>query len=379
MPTFSIPFNKPYLSGAEINSIQQALTQESLHGNGPFTKNCHQELEKKIGCKKALLTNSCTAALEMSALLTHIQPGDEIIMPSYTFVSTANAFVLRGGVPVFVDIRADTFNLDESKIETAITPKTKAIVCVHYAGVSCEMDTILAIAEKHNLTVIEDAAQGVEAFYKNRPLGSIGHLAAISFHGTKNIICGEGGSLFVNDDRFIERAEIIWEKGTNRKKFLLGEVDKYSWVDIGSSYLPSEITAAFLLAQLRSTPEITRKRLQIWQTYHQSLKTLEQQEKLRRPIVPADCQHNAHLYYILLPNADIRNKTMASLKSQGIQSVTHYVPLHDSIAGQKFARTQGTLTMTQQIADRILRLPLYPALTHTQIEYIIDTLGKSLL
>ncbi len=374
----SIPFNKPSLCGKELEFIQQALSQPNLHGNGLFTKKCHQALEKKIGCSKALLTNSCTAALEMSAILADIQPGDEIIMPSYTFVSTANAFVLRGGIPVFVDIRADTFNIDETKILEAITPRTKAIVCVHYAGVSCEMDTILSLANDHGLIVIEDAAQGIESFYKGKPLGSMGHLSAISFHGTKNIISGEGGALFVKDRRFLERAEIIWEKGTNRKKFLLGEVDKYSWVDIGSSYLPSEITAAFLWAQLPFAKEITEKRLEVWRSYHQGLQTLEEKGKLRRPIVPSDCQHNAHLYAILLPDGTLRNHVLESLRNQGIQTSAHYVPMHDSSAGRTLAKTHGSLVITEQTADRVLRLPVYPSLTLGEVQQVVEALQQAI-
>ena len=294
-----IPFNKPFVTGTELRSIEEALSSLHLSGDGTFTKKCHQWLEKTTGTKKALLTHSCTAALEMAAILADIQPGDEVIMPSYTFVSTANAFVLRGGIPVFVDIRPDTLNIDENLIEAAITNKTKAIVPVHYAGVACEMDTIMRIAEKHNLLVIEDAAQGVMGFYKGKALGTIGHLGAYSFHETKNIISGEGGALLINDPRFIERAEIIREKGTNRSQFFRGEIDKYTWVDIGSSFLPSEIIAAFLWSQLESSQNITNQRLETWEQYHKGFKELEVSKKIRRPIIPGDCSHNAHMYYIL--------------------------------------------------------------------------------
>ena len=297
-----IPFNRPYAQGGEFRYIEQAISRSRLSGDGVFTKTCHAWLERKLFCMKAWLTHSCTAALEMAAMLIDIEPGDEVIMPSYTFVSTANAFVLRGGVPVFVDIRPDTMNLDETKIEDAITSRTKAIVPIHYAGVGCEMDTIMDIAYRHNLFVIEDAAQGILSTYKNRPLGSIGHLGTLSFHETKNVTCGEGGALLVNEPRWIERAEIIREKGTNRSKFFRGEVDKYTWTDIGSSYLPSEITAAFLWAQLENAEFITSRRMRIWDLYHKAFEGLEVQGLLRRPIIPEDCQHNAHMYYLLLPN-----------------------------------------------------------------------------
>jgi dTDP-4-amino-4,6-dideoxygalactose transaminase len=371
-----IPFTKPYLTGLELDLITQALQAKQLHGNGPFTKKCQEALEKLTACPKVLLTNSCTAALEMSVVLAHIQPGDEVILPSFTFVSTANAIVLQGGIPVFINARPDTFNIDETKIEAAITSKTKAILCVHYAGVACEMDTIIATAKKHHLIVIEDAAQGVQAYYNHKALGTLGDLGTFSFHGTKNIISGEGGSLLVNNRDLIERAEIIWEKGTNRKQFLLGEVDKYSWVDIGSSYLPSEITAAFLYAQLQAVQTITEQRLNLWNLYHQALEELEKQGKLRRPIIPANCQHNAHLYHILLNNMTQRNELMFYLREKGIQAVTHYVPLHDSIGGLKFGRTHGDLHLTHDIADRILRLPLFTDLTTQQINYIIDTIAQ---
>ena len=368
--SFTIPFGRPYLTGREQILINQALTEGYLHGNGHFTKKSQTELQTLTGCQKVLLTHSCTAALEMSVLLADIQPGDEVIMPSYTFVSTANAVVLQGGVPVFIDIRPDTLNIDENKIEEAITPLTKAIICVHYAGVACEMDTIRSIAKKHNLIVIEDAAQGVEAYYKNKALGTLGHSGAFSFHATKNIISGEGGALLVNDPEWIDRAEMIWEKGTNRKKFLLGQVDKYSWVDKGSSFLPGEVTAAFLVAQLESVKKITEQRVKIWSHYHHVLDALQKQEKLIRPTIPTDCQHNGHLYYILLKDGTQRNLLMNHLRQEGIQPATHYVPLHDSIAGQRFARTSGDLAVTCRVADTILRLPLFSELTESQIDFI---------
>jgi dTDP-4-amino-4,6-dideoxygalactose transaminase len=374
-----IPFNKPFLTGREIKNIHMAYLRGELAGDGYFTRKCQQWLEKKLGTKKAFLTHSCTAALEMAAILADIQPGDEIIMPSYTFVSTANAFVLRGGVPVFVDIRRDTLNIDEKLIEKAITRKTKAIVPVHYAGVGCEMDAILKIARRHRLLVIEDAAHCVNATYKGRELGSIGHLGALSFHETKNIICGEGGALLINDKRFVERAEIIWQKGTNRKAFQQRRVDKYTWVDLGSSFLPGEITAAFLLAQMQHAWRITQKRLDSWHRYHELLAPLEKAGKLRRPIVANGCQHNAHIYYILLNSLEQREQTLKKLEKNGVNAVFHYVPLHTSPMGKKYGRSSGQAPITQNISERILRLPLFIGLNAGQqslIAQILDCQGK---
>ncbi|MGB2833857.1 MAG: dTDP-4-amino-4,6-dideoxygalactose transaminase [Methylotenera sp.] len=354
-----IPFNKPYMTGQEHKYIDQAHSNRKLAGDGVFTKHCHEWLEKNTSAKKALLTHSCTAALEMAAILADIQPGDEVIMPSYTFVSTANAFVLRGGIPVFVDIRPDTLNIDENLIEAAITPKTKAIVPVHYAGVACEMDTIMDIAKRHNLLVIEDAAQGVMSTYKGKALGAIGHMGAYSFHETKNVISGEGGALLINDERFAKRAEIIREKGTNRSQFFRGQVDKYTWVDIGSSYLPSEIIAAFLWAQLQNADDITQKRLDIWDQYHAELAKLEEKGLLRRPIVPTECKQNAHMYYILLSSLEERTAVIERLKKKDIHAVFHYVPLHSSPGGMKYGRTHDKLTVTDDLSDRLLRLPLW--------------------
>jgi len=373
-----IPFNQPFATGSEYSYIEQAIANGCLSGNGEFTKKCQGWLESEIGCHKSLLTHSCTAALEMAAILANIRPGDEVIMPSYTFVSTANAFVLRGGVPVFVDIRPDTLNIDSSQIEAAITPKTKVIVPVHYAGVGCSMEKINEIAQHHNLLVIEDAAQGVMSTYKGQPLGSIGHLAAVSFHETKNVICGEGGALLVNHPEFTERAEIIWEKGTNRSQFFRGEVNKYTWVDIGSSYLPSEINAAFLWAQLEVAEAITQKRLEIWQQYHQAFAELETQGKLRRPIIPSDCQHNAHMYYLILPDLASRTAIIAQLKQQNIHSVFHYVPLHSSPAGRKYGITCGKLPWTNDLSERLVRLPLWVGMTEEQVNYIILTIYELL-
>ena len=372
----SIPFNKPYMTGKELVYISQAHAKGHLAGDGDFTRKCNEWLEQRIGCHKALLTHSCTAALEMAAILADIQPGDEVIMPSYTFVSTANAFVLRGGIPVFVDIRSDTLNIDETKIEAAITPKTKAIVPVHYAGVGCEMDAIMAIAEKHNLIVIEDAAQGIMSSYRKRPLGSIGHMAALSFHETKNIISGEGGALLVNDPRFAVRAEIIREKGTNRSQFFRGQVDKYTWVDIGSSYLPSELIAAFLWAQMEDADEITRRRLTIWDTYHGAFAGIEQDELVRRPFIPEACRHNAHMYYLLMNNLQERTNLIDRLKEKGINAVFHYVPLHSSPAGKKFGRASGNYSVTDTISGQLVRLPLWIDLTAEMIALVISTITE---
>jgi len=366
----NIPFNKPYMTGKELWNIAQAHANGHLAGDGNFTKHCSRWLEARTGAGRALLTHSCTAALEMAALLADIEPGDEVIMPSYTFVSTANAFVLRGAVPVFVDIRPDTLNIDETLIEAAITPRTKAIVPVHYAGVGCEMDAIMAIANKHNLLVIEDAAQAVMAHYKGRPLGAIGHMGALSFHETKNIISGEGGALLVNSPHYAERAEVIREKGTNRSQFFRGQVDKYTWVDIGSSYLPGEIIAAFLAAQMEEADSITRQRLAIWNTYNQWLAEAEKAGKLRRPVVPAHCAHNAHMYYILLPDLEHRTAFIDKLRKVGINSVFHYIPLHSAPAGQHLGRSHGELHVTNDISERLVRLPLWVGLEEHQTEVI---------
>lgn len=370
----SIPFNKPFLTGKEITDIQKAHANGHLAGDGEFTRKCHEWLNNKVGCKQALLTHSCTAALEMTAILADIQPGDEIIMPSYTFVSTANAFVLRGGIPVFVDIRPDTLNIDETLIEQAITDKTKAIVPVHYAGVACEMDAIMAIAKKHGLLVIEDAAQGIMSTYKGRPLGSIGHMGCYSFHETKNMISGEGGALLINDERYIERAEIIREKGTNRSQFFRGQVDKYSWVDIGSSFLPGELIAAFLYAQFEQADTITNNRLETWHIYHEQIEAAERSGICRRPIVPGHCQHNAHMYYILLDSLEARSKLIDDYAGSGISTVFHYVPLHSSPAGIRYGRTCGAMTHTDDLSQRLLRLPLWVGLKQDDIKAVSDLL-----
>ena len=370
----AVPFNKPYMTGKELWYISQAHASGHLAGDGQFTKRCSNWLEQRMGSRKALLTHSCTAALEMAAILADIQPGDEVIMPSYTFVSTANAFVLRGATPVFVDIREDTLNIDETKIEAAITERTKAIVPVHYAGVGCEMDTIMDIARRHDLLVIEDAAQGIMSTYKGRALGSIGHMGALSFHETKNIISGEGGALLINDLRFAERAEIIREKGTNRSLFFRGQVDKYTWIDIGSSYLPGEIVAAFLWAQMEEAEDINKRRLDLWAKYHQWFAPLEQAGGVRRPIVPRECVHNAHMYYLLLPNIVSRTSFIEKLRERNISTVFHYVPLHSSPCGQVVGRATGAMTNTNDAAQRLVRFPLWLGLEECQNEVIQTTL-----
>lgn len=373
-----IPFNWPHMTGKELYYIAESHFHGRLAGDGPFTKRCHGWLEDRTGCSKALLTHSCTAALEMAALLLDIQPGDEIIMPSYTFVSTANAFVLRGGVPVFIDIREDTLNLDEHLIEAAITPRTRVIAPVHYAGVACEMDTIMSIAKHHDLKVVEDAAQGVMASYKGRALGSIGNLCAYSFHETKNVISGEGGALLINDPELVLRAEIIREKGTDRSQFFRGEVDKYTWREVGSSFLPGELTAAFLWAQLEEADRITQDRLASWQRYHELLKPLESKGILRRPIVPDSCQHNAHMYYVLLAPEVDRQKVLDEFKHNDIGSVFHYVPLHSSPAGQRYGRAHGALDVTNRQSERVVRLPLWIGLTEAQQDKVIDVLKAAI-
>ena len=363
------------MTGKELRYITEAHARRHLAGDGAFTRRCHRWLEERTGAYAALLTHSCTAALEMAAILADIGPGDEVIMPSYTFVSTANAFALRGGAPVFVDIRPDTLNLDETKIEAAITSRTRAIVPVHYAGVACKMDTIMAIARRHDLLVIEDAAQGIIAGYKGRALGSIGHLGALSFHETKNIISGEGGALLINDPRLAPRAEVIREKGANRSQFFRGEVDKYTWVDIGSSYLPGEITAAFLWAQMEKADDITARRLAIWARYHAALEPLERAGYLRRPIIPDGCQHNAHMYYLLLRDPRERAAFIDAMKEAGIGCVFHYVPLHASPQGRRVGRAEGELPITTDMADRLARLPLWLGLEDRQ-EQLLSIIGK---
>jgi dTDP-4-amino-4,6-dideoxygalactose transaminase len=371
-----IPFNRPYMTGRELWLIAQAHARGHLSGDGAFTRQCHAWLERTTGTRKALLTHSCTAALEMAALLLDLEPGDEVIMPSYTFVSTANAFVLRGAVPVFVDVREDTLNLDERLVEAAITPRTRAICVVHYAGVACAMDVIGDIAARHGLAVVEDAAQGIGSTWRGRPLGAIGTFGALSFHETKNIISGEGGALLVNDNRHLERAEIIREKGTNRSKFFRGQVDKYTWVDVGSSFLPGEIVAAFLYAQMEQADDITARRLALWQRYHDAFAAAEAAGHVRRPVIPGDCTHNAHMYYLLFPSLEARTAAIAALKAEGIQSVFHYIPLHSAPAGLRYGRAHGELAVTDRVSNTLLRLPLW--LPDLDIDRVIACVSRYL-
>lgn len=372
-----IRFNAPRLIGKELSYVAEACA-ERLSGDGRFTRQCHAWLEQHTGTSRALLTHSCTAALEMAALLLNIAPGDEIIMPSYTFVSTANAFVLRGGVPVFVDIREDTLNLDERKVEAAITPRTRAIVPVHYAGIACEMDTIMEIARKHGLAVVEDAAQGVGSTYKARALGSIGTLGAYSFHETKNIISGEGGALLVNDGALASRAETIREKGTDRSRFFRGEVDKYTWQEVGSSYLPSEILAAFLWAQLEEAGTINDTRRRIWENYHLGLAELEGRGLLRRPTVPPECKYNGHIYYVLLTDVQWREGVLDTLAKAGIQATFHYVPLHSSPGGKRYGRSCGDLPVTEQSWQKLIRLPISLDLSESDQERVMTAIKSRL-
>ncbi len=355
-----IPFNKPFIAGKELFNIARAVIENGhTSGDGPFSRQCQDWLEQTLGCKRALLTHSCTAALEAAAILSGVGPGDEVIMPSFTFVSTANAFVLRGATPVFVDICEDTLNMDPDLVARAVTDKTRAVVPVHYAGTACDMDAYMALADKAGLLVIEDAAQALLSTYKGRQLGAIGHLGCLSFHETKNIICGEGGALLVNDERYVERAEIIVEKGTNRRNFYQGMVDKYSWVDIGSSYLPSDILAGFLFAQFNMAEDILSRRCRIFDWYYKALEPLEAAGRLRRPMVGPDCSPNGHLFYMLTATEDERGRLIAFLAERGITAVFHYVPLHSSRAGRQFGRAVGPMAMTDVLSGRLLRLPIY--------------------
>ncbi|PNK62643.1 MULTISPECIES: dTDP-4-amino-4,6-dideoxygalactose transaminase [Pantoea] len=370
-----IPFNAPPVVGSELEYMQSAMASGKLCGDGGFTRRCQQWMEQRFGSKKVLLTPSCTASLEMAALLIDLQPGDEVIMPSYTFVSTANAFVLRGATIVFVDIRPDTLNIDESKIEAAITEKTRAIVPVHYAGVACEMDAIMALAAKHQLWVIEDAAQGVMSRYKGRALGTIGHIGCFSFHETKNYTAGgEGGATLINDAALVERAEIIREKGTNRSQFFRGQVDKYTWRDIGSSYLMADLQAAYLWAQLEAADRINQQRLRLWQRYYDALQPLAAQGRIQLPSLPADCEHNAHMFYIKLRDSDDRQALISWMKEAEILTVFHYIPLHSSPAGQRFGRFHGEERFTTVESERLLRLPLFYNLTDNNQNTVISSL-----
>lgn len=373
-----ISFNKPPVVGDELKYIEEALSERKLSGDGRFTRQCNEFLESLTGTKKALLTTSCTHATEMAAILADIRPGDEVIMPSYTFVSTANAFVLRGAVPVFVDIRPDTMNIDETLIEDAVTEKTKAIVPVHYAGVSCEMDTIMDIAERHGLMVIEDAAQGIMSSYHGKPLGTIGDYGCFSFHETKNISMGEGGALLIRDAANVGQAEIVREKGTNRSRFFRGEVDKYSWVDQGSSYLPSELNAAFLWGQLQSADRIYDDRMRSWDAYYERLKPLEDKGLLELPVIPDGCVHNAHMFYVKTRDLKERTALLRHLKENGIGAVFHYVPLHSSEAGKRFGRFHGEDRFTTRESERIVRLPLYYGLGEEDIIIICNIIKEFL-
>lgn len=370
-----IPFNKPYVTGREMEYIRTVVENGRFAGNGELSQKCARRLEEITGCKKAILVPSGTAALEMMMVLAGIGPGDEVIMPSFTFSSTANAVVLRGATPVFIDIRPDTLNMDETLLEAAITPRTRAILPVHYAGVGCEMDTIMSIAKKHGLLVLEDAAQCILSYYKNRHLGSLGQMGALSFHETKNIHCGEGGALLINDPAFVERAEIVMEKGTDRSKFFRGEIDKYTWVDVGSSYLVNEITAAFLWAQLEEAENIIARRRELWNRYHEALVPLETAGLLKRPKVPEECAPNAHIYYILLNTPQARDELMADLRSRGILAVFHYIPLDTALAGRACSPTSSPLPETADLSARLLRLPLFVGL---EVDPVVKALTLSL-
>lgn len=365
-----ISFNQPYIANNQLKYIREALKNHHISGDGPFTKKCNQFLEEYFNVKKALITTSCTQALEMSAILLNLREGDEVIVPSFTFVSTPNAFILRGAKPVFIDIRPDTLNMDEKKIEDLITDNTKAIFVVHYAGVGCEMDPIMEIARKHKIAVVEDNAHGLFGKYNGKFLGTFGKFAAQSFHETKNISCGEGGALLINDSKFIERAEIIREKGTNRSRFFRGQIDKYSWVDIGSSYLPSDILAAILLSHLEESQNIQRKRKQIWDNYDHVLKGWAHDNKVLQPFIPEHCEQSYHMYYLLLPNLDIRQTFIRHLRNLGVHSVFHYVPLHSSEMGKRYGYVDGDFPITEAISDRLVRLPMYYDLSPEDLEKI---------
>lgn len=371
-----IDFNRPAFVGSELEYIQDAIHRGMLCGDGIYTKKCSQWMEKEFDVSRVMLTTSCTHALEMAAFLCDIQPGDEVIMPSYTFVSTADAFVLRGAKIVFVDIRPDTMNLDEKLIEQAITPKTKVIVPVHYAGVACEMDTIMDIAHRHGLKVVEDAAQGVDACYKGKALGTIGDFGCYSFHETKNFTMGEGGALLFQKEEYLEKAEILREKGTDRSKFFRGQVDKYRWMDYGSSYLPSELNAAYLYAQLEAKDKIQKKRMEIYEYYHRNLADLAVEGKVEQPYVPQECEHNAHMYYLKVKDMKVRTRLLAYLRENGICSVFHYVPLHSAPAGQKFGRFAGEDVYTTKESERLLRLPMFYNLDMEDVKRIVDVIHK---
>lgn len=371
-----INFNEPMYAENALSYIQKAIENKKICGDGEYTKKCNKWFEDKTGIRKALLTTSCTHATELAAILSGIKEGDEVIMPSYTFVSTADAFVLRGAKAVFVDVRPETMNMDERLIEAAITEKTKAIVPVHYAGVSCEMDAIMDIANRHNLMVIEDAAQGVMSEYKGRALGTIGDFGCYSFHETKNYSMGEGGALLIRDDKYVENAEIVREKGTNRSKFFRGQVDKYTWVEAGSSYLPSELNAAYLYAQLEMAEEINDRRLDIWNRYNEGFKELAAEHRVELPYIPEDCSHNAHMFYLKAKDLEERTELISYLKENGIQAVFHYIPLHSSPAGKRYGRFHGEDKYTTAESERLVRLPLYYGLDDNKVEFIIEKVNE---
>jgi dTDP-4-amino-4,6-dideoxygalactose transaminase len=371
-----IPFNRPYATGAEFDYIREAIANQHLSGNGPFAARCTELLERETGTARALMTHSCTGALEMAMLLAEVGPGDEVIMPSFGFSSLANAIALRGATPVFVDIRPDTLNLDEALAADAVTPSTRAIAPVHYGGVGAELDALLELSRDNALLLLEDAAQGVLASYRGRALGSVGDAGCLSFHETKNVIAGEGGALLVNRADWVDRAEILHEKGTNRRRFFRGEVDRYTWVDVGSSFVSSEINSAFLWAQLERARELTANRLAIWDAYHHAFADLEAEERLRRPIVPLHCEHNAHLYYVLV-EPGTRDRFIRQLAERSVNAVFHYVPLHSSPAGLRFGRAHGSLTVTDDVSDRLVRLPLWIGMTSDQVARVVDAVAHA--
>ncbi len=371
-----VDFNRPITVGNEFEYMRQAVDNAHISGDGPFTKKCHAFLENALGVTKVLLTTSCTHALDMSAILLDIQPGDEVIIPDFTFVSTVNAFVLRGAIPVFVDVRPDTLNLDESKLEAAITPRTRVIVPVHYAGVGCKMDAIMDIANSHKVIVVEDNAHGLFGKYGNKYLGTFGSIASQSFHETKNFSCGEGGALLINDPLLTERAEIIREKGTNRSRFFRGQVDKYTWVDIGSSYLPSDILAAFLYAQLEQREKIQSHRRRVWEIYQAGLQDWAEANGVQLPTIPIDCEQAYHMFYMLLPDLESRQKLISFLRERGIYSVFHYLPLHLSDMGRKFGGQPGDCPVTERVSDQLIRLPFHNGLTSSDQEIVIDTIRE---
>jgi dTDP-4-amino-4,6-dideoxygalactose transaminase len=376
-PVPMIPFNRPQLVGKEHDYIDEALAGGKLSGNGEFARRCVDWLEQRTGACRALVTPSCTAALEMAGILAGLHPGDEVIVPDFAFVSTANAFALRGAVPVFVDVDPDTLNIDPAAIERAVTERTRAIVVIHYGGVACDMMRIKRIADRHGLVLIEDAAHAVDASFKGRPLGSIGQLATLSFHETKNVQCGEGGALLVNDPALVARSEMVQEKGTDRSRFFRGEIDKYTWQDVGSSYLLSEVATAFLWAQLEHASAITTERCEIWQRYYDALGVLEGEGLLRRPIVPAGCMHSGHLFYLLMPDGETRDRMIEALARRDVHAVFHYLPLHSSPAGRRFGRLGGDVSVTERVSARLLRLPLWAGLGDARVQHVIDAVISS--